>query len=73
MIEEEKHMTEPELIYIHPESSLNLLISPDLGAVDEGSARHVQRWAMVTLGLVVSRPDMGDPRVFSWRAWLCDK
>jgi len=73
MIEEEKHMTEPKLVYIHPESSLNLLIGPDLRAVDEGSARHVQRWAMATPGLVVSRPDMGDLRVFGWRAWLCNK
>ena len=58
-----EHTTEPEPIY--PESFLNLLIGPDLGAVGEGSAKRVQRGAVATPGFDVGRSDMGDPRVFS--------
>jgi len=61
----EKRTTKPEPIYIYPESFLILLMGPDLGAVGEGSARHVQRGAMATPGLDVDRSDMGNPRVFS--------
>ena len=69
----EKRTPNPEPFYIQPESFLILLMVPDLGAVGEGSAGRVQRGAMATPGLDVCRPDTGDPRVFGWRAWLCDE
>jgi len=56
-------MTKPKPNY--PESFLNLLISPDLGAVSEGSAKRIQHGAVVTLGLDIGQSDMGDLRVFS--------
>jgi len=56
-------MTKPEPNY--PESFLNLLIGPDLGAVGEGSAKRIQRGAVAIPGLDVGWSDMGDPRVFS--------
>jgi len=61
----EKRTTKPKPIYIYPESFLILLMGPDLGAVGEGSARHVQHGAMATPGLDIDQSDMGDLRVFS--------
>ena len=42
----EKRTTKPEPIYIYPESFLILLMGPDLGAIGEGSAMHIQHGAM---------------------------
>ena len=52
----------PESFY--PKSSLNILIDPDLGTVGEGSAQHIQRGAVATLGLDFGWSEMGDPSVF---------
>jgi len=34
-----------------------------IGMVSEGSAKCIQHGAMVTLGLDIGQPDMGNPRV----------
>jgi len=60
-----KYATDPNSIYTHPKSFLNLLISPGLRMVGEGSALHIQQGAMTTPGFDVGRSNMGDPRVFS--------
>jgi len=60
-----KYATDPNSIYTHPKSFLNLLISPGLRMVSEGSTLHVQRGAIITLGFDIGQSDMGDPRVFS--------
>ena len=61
----EKRTMKPEPNYIYPESFLILLMGPDIGAIGEGSGRHVQHGAMATPGLDFDRSDMDDPRVFS--------
>jgi len=69
----EKCTLNPKPFYIQPKSFLILLMVPDLGAIGKGSTGCVQHGAMATLGLDIGQPDMGDLRVFGWRAWLCDK
>jgi len=59
---EGRYTTTPKSFY--PESSLNILIDPDLGTVGKGSAQHVPRGAVATPGLDFGQSEMGDPSVF---------
>ena len=61
MKEGEKCTIKPKPIYIYPESFLILLMGPDIGAISEGSTRHVQHGVMVTPGLDFDQSDMDDP------------